>query len=634
MIETSIVIRTFNEEKYLPSLLDGLVKQTYSDFEVVVVDSGSFDRTHEIAQQRTDRLVKIRPDDFTFGYSLNVGIQNSTGRFIVIVSAHTSPINENWLANLVAPLHNERVAMVYGQQRGQGCSKFGEYLDFERKFGTERKVLTPPDSFANNANSAVRRDLWEQHPFDETLPGLEDIEWARYWMERGYQVLYEPAAGIYHIHNENWTQVRHRYYREGQAAKWIGIHRRRDLPGEVWREARFFLGDLAHAWRQRQLRHKSKEIMRFRLEKLAGIANGIWDGALMENPMQRKKLLFDTHYKAVVIHGPGKASLELLELPALKPGEVLVRVAYQAVCATDLEILDGKLGYYKNGLTKYPIVPGHEFSGVVAAAGTRVMEVQEGDRVVVECIQGCGECAACRRGNQIGCSERREVGVMGRDGGYAEYMITPARFVHKIPEGLTLKEACLCEPTAVVLKGVRRLEHAWGGGNTPRVCAVVGVGPLGHLMALILQQRGHQVAVFDRNPSRRKYFQKKSISVYAGEDLVNLGAFDAVVEATGDPDALMTILDHSATGSTILLLGLPYAKRSFSFETIVGYDKTVVGSVGSNAEDFDEAIRLLPELDLSAFFEKLMSLLQFQQAWEVSSTGQYLKVILHIDPTE
>ena len=630
MPETSIIIRAFNEEKHLPSLLRALSEQRYRDFEVVVVDSGSFDRTREIAQQYADRLVRIRSDDFTFGYSLNLGIRHSTGRFIAIVSAHTLPTSADWLPCLILPLRNEKTAMVYGQQRGYIDSKFSESLDFERTFGPERQVLTPPDFFANNANSAIRRDLWEQHPFDETLPGLEDIEWAKFWMEHGYQVVYEPGAGIYHIHTENWAQLRRRYYREGQAARWIGIRRRRNLPGEIWREMGHFFSDITKAFQQRRQDKKGLEIARFRFEKLAGTLKGIWDGAMMENPMERKKLLFDRPYKAVVIHGPGRVSLDEFEIPPLKPSEVLVRVAYQAVCATDLEILDGKLGYYKTGIAKYPIVPGHEFSGTIAALGARVAEVQEGDRVVVECIQGCGECPPCRKGNWIGCVDRCEVGVIGRNGGYAEYMVTPVRFVHRLTEALSLRTACLCEPLAVVMKGLKRLERTWGPVTGPRMCAVVGGGPIGHLAARVLARRGHTVTVFDRNKKRLSYFN--GCEIQTDQNLDDLARFDAIVEATGDPDALDTILTRSDAGTVILLLGLPYSRREFTFETIVGYDKTIVGSVGSTAKDFDAALATLPLIDTTKFAEKVLPLHEFKQAWNLSRTGAYLKVILQNEP--
>ena len=350
----------------------------------------------------------------------------------------------------------------------------------------------------------------------------------------------------------------------------------------------------------------------------------------MENPLTRAKLLYDRQYKAVVIHEPGRASLVQVEPTPLRPSEVLVRVAYQAVCATDLEILNGTLGYYKAGLAKYPIIPGHEFSGTVAAIGARVTDLREGDRVVVECIQGCGECPSCQVGNAIACRVRCEIGVIRRDGGYAEYMVTPSRFIHKLPDSITLKEACLCEPTAVVLKGLRRLERAWGTAAGPRSCAVVGGGPIGHLAARILAQRGHHVTVYDRNPGRLTYFSGSRIAT--SQDLQGLSNYEAIVEATGHPDVLRKILHASSAGSTLLLLGLPYGNRDFNFETIVSYDKTVVGSVGSSSAEFEEAISILPKIETSAFLEKMFPLSDFAQAWEIVRAQTHLKVILQVDP--
>ena len=92
-----------------------------------------------------------------------------------------------------------------------------------------------------------------------------------------------------------------------------------------------------------------------------------------------------------------------------------------------------------------------------------------------------------------------------------------------------------------------------------------------------------------------------------------------------------TVLDRSKTGATILLLGLPYARRDFSFESIVSYDKTIIGSVGSTAADFDEALRLLPHIDASAFFECIFPFEEFHQAWNIARSGKHLKVVLEIN---
>ena len=634
--EISIVIRTFNEEKFLPVLLDALSRQAEQDFETIVVDSGSLDGTRDIAAEKADRLLRIQSQDFTFGHSLNVGIRSAKGCYIAIVSAHTLPVDDQWLARLIAPLQAGQTAMVYGRQLGGESSKFGEIRDMQRTFGSRQIVLQPPRFFANNANSAIRKDLWEKHPFDESLPGLEDIEWAKYWMERGHQVIYEPQAALYHIHEESWRQVRRRYYREAIAARWIGIkslkHAFMTPAIEVLRTFLDLVYQLSPGSKRSEDSGKyldaAREIILFRINKTIGTVKGLRDGSVVENPAAREHIFFDRTCKAVVIHGPGKASLDEVEVPEVKPGDVMIRVAYESICATDLEIFDGTLGYYKNGLAQYPIVPGHEFSGRVVASGPNISHLQDGDAVVVECIQGCGTCPECKRDNWIACQSRTELGVIGRNGGYAEFVVVPGRFVHRLPADFDLRQASLCEPLAVVLKGLRRLERALPEDSETKRCAVIGAGPLGNLCAQALAFKGHRVTVFDRNPVRRGYFAASKIDV--SDDLTQLHGFEVLVEVTGDPDALDNILHESPTGATILLLGLPYAHRKFTFENIVAYDKTVVGSVGSTAKDFEEAISFLPELETSAFTEKILPLSDFEQAWGLARTGKHLKVMLKV----
>jgi threonine dehydrogenase-like Zn-dependent dehydrogenase len=183
----------------------------------------------------------------------------------------------------------------------------------------------------------------------------------------------------------------------------------------------------------------------------------------------------------------------------------------------------------------------------------------------------------------------------------------------------------------VALKGMKRLRRTWRRREIKdsKQCAVVGAGPLGHLCAQVLVFWGHRVTVFDRNPKRLSYFKESSITT--SNDLVQLGAFDNIVEATGDPVALDNILDKSPAGATILLLGLPYARRNFNFESIVAYDKIIVGSVGSSAKHFDLAIELLPQIKIGAFKEKVLPLSRFKEAWEITKNGKHLKTILKIN---
>ena len=627
VVETSVVIRAFNEERWLPAVFDALARQQYRDFDVLLVDSGSVDRTREISAERGARVIRLRSEDFTFGHSLNVGIREARGSFVAVLSAHAIPADDDWLERLVAPLRRPEVAMVYGGQRGHALSKFSETCDFERIFPAQPRDIDGDKPFANNANSAIQRALWEEHRFNEGLPGLEDIEWAKYWIRQQRKVIYEPNATIIHVHTESWAQVRRRYYREGMAARWVGLRLLRHVPVEIWRELRWTLADLWRASAHGRVGALAGEILRFRFEKARGTVAGIVDSKGISNPARRAEIYFQQEYPALVIRGPHQARLEARTIPNLKPGEILLRVSCVGICATDLEILEGSLGYYKSGMAQYPIVPGHEASGVVVGLGPRVTGFAEGDEVVVECIQGCGECRDCARDEAIRCRQRMEVGVIGQDGACAAYLVTRARHAHKVPPGVSLAQAALAEPLAVVVKALRRLGSR-PQGDAARRCAVLGAGTIGHLAARVLALRGHSVTVFDREPHRLSLFTRP---IATSDRLDDLEPYEWIVEATGQQAALSTALRSASTGATLLLLGLPYSDHPFNFESIVAYDRSIIGSVGSSGADFEEALVTLPQLDTTPFLHASFPLTQYEQAWNVVRSRTHLKIMLRAD---
>jgi 2-desacetyl-2-hydroxyethyl bacteriochlorophyllide A dehydrogenase len=634
--ETSVIVRTFNEAENLPVLLQCLADQCYRNFEVVVVDSGSVDSTRDIARAAGVQLECIDRNQFTFGYSLNAGIRRSRGAILAIVSAHAFPVDHDWLETLIAPFRDKNVAMVYGRQMGTAQSNYAEMRDFHRTFRTERHELQPSRILANNANSAVRRDLWSQYPFHEGLPGLEDADWAKFWLHRDHRVIYEPSAAVFHVHRETWSQVRHRHYREAMAARQIGAKKRSDAVREVCCELLWAISDTGHALVSSPgddvprvgTGSLLKEILKFRYHKSAGIIRGLLNGAPKQDQQDRTSLYFESSHDSVVVERPGHVSLKRVVMPEVRPDDVLIKVAYVGVCGTDLEIANGTLGYFANGLGQYPIVPGHEMSGEVAAVGPKVDSVGAGDRVVVECIQGCGHCDQCNRDNSVGCLERKELGVLRLDGAYAGYLRTPSRFVHMIPKDLSLDRAALCEPLAVVLKGVERLVRVLPRAQSSPRTAVVGAGPLGRLGALVLQRMGHRVIVFDQDP--RRLADLADVGLTARPSLDRLAEFDAIVEVTGNPAVLETVLEQSAPGASVLLLGLPYGRRSFSFETLVAYDKSVVGSVGSSARHFRQALELLPGLPVDAYLENVMPLKSYAEAWKRCRERDCLKVLLRV----
>lgn len=221
-MKASVVIRTYNEERHLPELLQGIGQQSLSDIEteVIIVDSGSTDRTLVIANEFNARVEHIPKQEFSFGRSLNIGCGAATGDVLVFISGHCIPASEHWLERLVAPLSQGEVVWTYGRQIGNGDSRFSECRIFEKYFPTESQI--PQEGFyCNNANSALLADVWRANPFDEELPGLEDMHLARKLVDRGMRLGYVAEAPVYHVHEENWSRVKNRFEREAIALQHI-----------------------------------------------------------------------------------------------------------------------------------------------------------------------------------------------------------------------------------------------------------------------------------------------------------------------------------------------------------------------------------------------------------------------------
>ena len=216
----SIVIRAYNEEQHIGRLLTGIVKQTVKDPEIILVDSGSSDATRAIASQYPVKIVHIDPDEFTFGRSLNKGIEAATGEIIVMISAHCYPVYPDWLEQLVAPFENPEVAAAYGKQRGGESNHYSEH-QFFRNYFPEISQPRQTQPYLHNANAAIRKSLWEKHSYDEQLTGIEDLAWGSWALEEGYVIAYVAEAEIVHLHEESFSQVYNRYRREAIAMKQI-----------------------------------------------------------------------------------------------------------------------------------------------------------------------------------------------------------------------------------------------------------------------------------------------------------------------------------------------------------------------------------------------------------------------------
>jgi len=301
--------------------------------------------------------------------------------------------------------------------------------------------------------------------------------------------------------------------------------------------------------------------------------------------------------KAFRIHGPLDMPLENVPTPEIGDDQVLVQVAVIGVCATDIELYDGRMPYIRQGLTKLPLTPGHEWSGRVAKIGRNVNHVRPGDPVVGDISLGCGKCVNCLRGAYHLCADRTELGVSREHGAFAEHLRTEAKNVYRIPAGLSLEEAAFAEPAATCVNAMART-RVNPGDNV----AVFGDGVIGFLSAQTALVLGaSKVVLVARKSEHAKVAEDLGLTLVdaAKVDVLKevprlLGGLPEVVcECTGNPTVLDTAVHLTAPGGRINALSITGKELiPIDIDYVVTRDITLVGSLASpNA--FPPTLRLL-----------------------------------------
>lgn len=193
----SIIIRTKNEERWITLCLNAVFSQSYKNFEVIIIDNNSTDSTLARLKEFSISLLSI--NEFFPGLAINKGIKKSKGEIIVCLSGHCIPTNKNWLENLIKDIEVEGVAGIYGRQEPLSYSSDTDKRDLINLFGIDKKIQIK-DPFFHNANSAFKKSIWKKFKFDEKLTNIEDRDWGQRVIRKGYRIIYEPMASVYHWH--------------------------------------------------------------------------------------------------------------------------------------------------------------------------------------------------------------------------------------------------------------------------------------------------------------------------------------------------------------------------------------------------------------------------------------------------
>ena len=248
--------------------------------------------------------------------------------------------------------------------------------------------------------------------------------------------------------------------------------------------------------------------------------------------------------------------------PDPKPGESLVRVSLAGICGTDLEILDGYMAY--NG------VLGHEFVGVVEQSQNPELV---GKRVVGEINAGCNKCDSCKKGMQRHCPNRTVLGILKRDGAFAEFLSLPEENLHVIPDSITDEQAVFVEPLAAAFEIKEQVSL-----NSDWKVAVVGDGRLAQMICQVLKLSCPDVTCFGRHQSKLTNLEKFEIPTKIGIDDSDFQSYDLVVEATGSNSGFADTMKLVKPRGTVILKSTIASRENLDLTPTVVNEITLVGS--------------------------------------------------------
>jgi L-iditol 2-dehydrogenase len=347
---------------------------------------------------------------------------------------------------------------------------------------------------------------------------------------------------------------------------------------------------------------------------------------------------------AAVYHGPEDLRVEQFPTPSAGPGEIVLRVDYASICATDLRILRGAHRKYGPGTVR---VPGHEVVGTIVEVGSGVSRSYGvGQRVFVAPNVGCGRCRQCERGQNNLCANYDALGIT-LNGAFAEFMNVPAPFLEQgnlIPFDNALDGAAvaLAEPFACVLHGQQALRI-----GSEDVVLIMGAGPIGIMHILAARAAGvEKILVSEQSPERLRMattagadrvvnFREESLPDVIADETHGRGA-DVIVVAAGVREAMEAAPKLAAAGGRINLFGaLPSGDTGVLLDAnLIHYKElTVTGTTGCSTDDCRRSIALITsgKTDLGGLISGRYGLDRALEAFAAARAGNVLKVVLHPD---
>jgi L-iditol 2-dehydrogenase len=340
--------------------------------------------------------------------------------------------------------------------------------------------------------------------------------------------------------------------------------------------------------------------------------------------------------KAVLIERPHEVAYVDLDRPTAGRGEIVVRSHVAGVCRTDLEMLHG--GLTDPRWVRFPLVPGHEWSGTVVELGEGVDELEVGDRVVCEGMIPCTRCRRCKEGETQLCLNYDQIGFT-RGGGYGEYVLVPRHVVHRLPGAVSFAAGTLVEPASCVLRGLER-----GRPRPGDTIGVIGVGTLGSLAVTLARLYAPGVLVgYGVRPEELELATALGADAavhVAEEDPIAAthrlagGGLDLVIETAGAVEAVELATRLVRPGGRVVLLGIAGEGKVLELpaDRIMFGDMDVIGSCSYSTSAWSQVVRLLEQgrVDLDPIVTHRFPADRFEDAFALmeNRTGVVAKVVL------
>jgi D-arabinitol dehydrogenase (NADP+) len=285
----------------------------------------------------------------------------------------------------------------------------------------------------------------------------------------------------------------------------------------------------------------------------------------------------------ISIQKPKKVILTNREIPRPMPEEVLIKVMASGICGTDLHIFNGKY------LGDYPVIPGHEFSGVVMEVGDLVSEFKVGDRVAVEPNIACDHCENCLNNRQNFCKNWQAIGVT-LPGGMEQFVTAPEKAVFNIGD-LPFDNGAFVEPLSCVIHGIERAEIRLGDK-----ISILGAGPIGNLLFQMARIQGaSHITMLENNPIRVDLAKQLGADAVVSKiDDLEQDCYDIVIDATGVISLMNRTIEFARKGGTVLLFGVPPAGKNLDMDAFMIFEKGLnILSSYTSVRNSLQAIRLI-----------------------------------------